>query len=71
MSPISSGAIVADGPADRSMQLNIDNSLFIRNQRHSSAGAADLQLVRYHREAGEQHLCRSRVGRSTFRFGLP
>ena len=39
-----SGAIVADGPADRSMQLNIDNSLFIRNQRQSTSGVADLRL---------------------------
>jgi hypothetical protein len=39
-----SGAIVADGPADRSWRVDIDNSLFIRNQRMVGSGVADLRF---------------------------
>ena len=39
-----SGAIQADGPADLSKRLDVDNSLFIRNQNTSSGAAADLSL---------------------------
>lgn len=39
-----SGAVAADGPADRSRRLNVFNSLFTGNGRTDGGGAADMRL---------------------------